>query len=346
MKLREVMGKEQENLTGTKLKLSSIKEETSNETLNNIKGAAFGIPALAGAGYGLYKSRIPQTIGRETAQIGRGIVNLPKVLNVNKGTDFAEMVRNSFAEAHTEMVNKFGNEIKGQMVKFPNTKVNLSELLFDLQTNPDISKQTLSILKSTPKLDALMENPKLASSVSLKDAQSIVNHLQTRMPKDIKVNKFDLLDTINTIKGQQLEAFPELSKARSEYRAFIEPYKNVKNYFKFNKVLNAIKNKFGGAEGQVAVEKILPKEVLKKMKGYRSAAKLAELPGDVPFLGKFFRSVGGALSVYPAISGAIDYARNPQAYLFKQMNPTINVPEEAQKSEEAFKKWLRDKLAI
>jgi hypothetical protein len=322
MKLSEIVSTEQptgQTEPTTKLRLSSIMaQEEPNQALNNLKGATIGIPALAGAGYGLYKSRIPQTIGGGISAIGKGVANLPKVVNTQKGTKFAEEVRQAFIEAHSQVVNKFGKDIDTLAIKYPNNSVNLSELVSDLQANPDISKQTLGILKRVPKLDNILENPKLASNINLRDTQDIVNYLQTKVPKNIRTNNFDLLDTINTIKGKQLEAFPELAGTRAEYAKFIEPYKNVKNYFRFNKLLDAIKNRFGGAEGEMAVKKILPPEVVKKLKGYRSGAKLAELPGDIPFLGRFFRSIGGALSVYPMASQAFEVWLNrndPQAQI-------------------------------
>jgi hypothetical protein len=310
MKLSDVLEEKQEGITESNLKLSSIKDRNPpDEMMNNIKGVAVGVPTAAALAYGLWKSKIPQNIGKGAEALGSGIANLPKVVNVNKGTNFAEQIRKAFIEAHTEKVNQFGGEINKLTAKYPNNTVDLSELLSDLQTNPDISKQTLSVLKKVPKMGSLMENPQLASTVPLRDAQSIVNYLQTKIPREIRIKDFDLLDTINTIKGKQLESFPELAGARGEYRAFIEPYKNVKQFFKFNRLLNAIKNKFGGAEGQAAVEKILPKEVIKKMGGYRSAARLAELPQDIPLVGRTLKSLGGMLSIYPSISGALHYQK-------------------------------------
>jgi hypothetical protein len=274
----------------------------------NMLSAGAGV-GMAGLGaWGLMKSGIPQGIGGGISKLSSGILNMPKVINHQKGTNFAEEIRSSFIKSHTDVVNKFGADIDKLSVKYPQAKVNLSELVSDLQTNPDISKQTLNILKKVPKLKDILKNPKYASNVSLRDAQDIVNHLQTKIPKNIRANNFDLLDTINTIKGQQLEAFPEMAGARAEYAKFIEPYKNVKQYFRFNKLLESVKNKFGGAEGQAAVEKIFPKEVIKKLGGYRAAAKLAEIPQDLPIVGRLFKSMGGALGVAPMALQAIDFA--------------------------------------
>jgi hypothetical protein len=304
MKLSELDVEEKKEISGGNLKLSSIKDEPMS---SNPLGSVGGVAALGGAAYGLYKSKIPQNIGKAVGSLGSGIVNMPKIINHQKGTSFAEEIRGAFVKSHSSVVDKFGADIAKLSAKYPQNSVNLSELVSDLQTNPDISKQTLSILKKTPGLDRLLENPKLSANVPLKDAQNMVNYLQTKVPKNIRVNSFDLLDTINEIKGQQLSAFPELEGARAEYRKFIEPYKNVKQYFRFNKLLDSIKNKFGGAEGQAAVEQIFPKEVIKKMGGYRAAAKLAEIPQDLPIVGRMFKSIGGALGIAPMALGALDF---------------------------------------
>ena len=137
----------------------------------------------------------------------------------------------------------------------------------------------------------------------------LLNHLETKIPQNIKVNNLDVLDAINTVKGAQLGAFPEMAEIRTNYQTFIEPYKNIKSYFKFNRILNAIKNKFGGAEGEAAAESILPKEVVKKIKGYRAAANLAQMPGETPLIGRWIRNLGSMLVFYPMISQAMRFSQ-------------------------------------
>jgi hypothetical protein len=283
-----------------------------------VPGAAIGLGALGGAGYGLYKSGIPQFVGRGVRNVAQGFGNLPKVVNPQKGTDFAQTIRKSFVDAHTEKVNAFGNSLDQLAINNPTRSVSLADSVRDIAENwDDFSSSTKSAIKNTPVLNKYLKLDKTGKmtiignpgNIDLKSTQEIINHINTKVPANIKANNLDLIDTINNIKGAQLEAFPEMEQVRADYRKFIEPYKNVKQYFKFNKLLNAIKNRFGGAEGQVEVEKILPKEVIKKMTGYRSAAKLAEVPGDIPLVGRMFRSVGGALSVAPNILQGIGNAR-------------------------------------
>ena len=279
-----------------------------DEGMSSILGGAVGLGAAAGAGYGLLKTGIPQNIGRAVNTVSKGISNMPKVFNIDKGTNFAQEIRAAYTQAHTNAVNKFGIELDTLARNNPKARVDLSEVIMNLKTDPDVSSKTLSTLKKIPELNKIWDSPTASTKVPLKNTQNIINYIQTKVPREIKANNYDLMDTLNTIRGKQLDAFPELSNAKTEYAKFIEPYKNVKQYFKFNKILGAMKDKFGGAEGMKAVESILPKSATKKISGYRAAAKMAEIPGDIPLIGKFFKSMGGALGIAPMIGQAISFS--------------------------------------
>jgi hypothetical protein len=282
--------------------------QIANEGVGSILGGAVGVGAAAGAGYGLLKTGIPQNMGRAIGSIGSGVANMPKVFNITKGANFAQEIRGAYTQAHTEAVNKFGIELDTLAKNSPKARVDLSEVIMNLKTDPDVSSKTLSTLKKIPEIAKIWDSPTAAAKVPLKNTQNIINYIQTKVPREIKASNYDLMDTLNNIRGKQLDAFPELSGARAEYAKFIEPYKNVKQYFKFNRILGAMRDKFGGAEGMKAVESILPKSAIKKIGGYRAAAKMAEIPGDIPLIGKFFKSMGGALGVAPMIAQAISFS--------------------------------------
>jgi len=282
--------------------------QKADDGINSLLGGAVGIGAAGLGAFGVAKTGIPQAIGRGVRTMASGVANMPKVFNINKGANFAQEIRGAYTQAHTEAVNKFGIELDTLAKNSPKARVDLSEVIMNLKTDPDVSSKTLSTLKKIPELSKIWDSPTSASKVPLKNTQNIINYIQTKVPREIKVNNYDLMDTLNNIRGKQLEAFPELSGARAEYAKFIGPYKNVKQYFKFNRILGAMRDKFGGAEGMKAVESILPKSVVKKIGGYRAAAKMAEIPGDIPLVGKFFKSMGGALGVAPMIAQAISFS--------------------------------------
>jgi hypothetical protein len=178
----------------------------------------------------------------------------------------------------------------------------MSDIVGDIQSNPELSKEALSIFKRTPKLDNILQNPRLASEVSLQDAQDILNHLNTKVPKNIRANNLDLIETISSIKAKQLDAFPEMEGIRAEYAKFAQPYNNVKAKFKYNQLLKSIENKFGGAEALRDVEKILPKKLLREMRNYRAGQKLVNTPKALPLVGRLF-------TFAPFIIQAMDFQR-------------------------------------
>lgn len=268
---------------------------------NSAVGAAVGIGAAGIGAYGLAKTGIPQAIGRGTASVGKGIVNLPTVVNTQKSDKFAKAIRSAFVQAHTDKVNKFGSQIDQLSVNNPTRTVSLQGVVDELNTNwGELTPEVKAVVKKTPYLNKMVGVKKpITTEIPLAKSQEIVNYMNTKVPKNIRYNNMDLIDTINSIRGSQLEAFPEMESVRAEYKAFIEPYNQVKSQFKFNKLLGSIKNKFGGAEGQAAVEQILPKETLKQIKGYRSGAKLAELPQDIPLIGRTLKTLGGMFGIAP-----------------------------------------------
>jgi hypothetical protein len=273
------------------------KEEGS--AIGDFIGSAIGLGAAGTVAYGIYKSGIPQKIAKGATKIASGVSNISKVNNPNKSSQFAKEIRGEFVKAYKNKIDNFGKDLTGWQAKYPQRGVDLSELVSDIQTNPNLSRQAIGILRRVPKLDNLLENPRLATNVSLNDAQDIVNYINTKIPKSIKFSNFDLLNAANEIRVAQLNAFPEIAQTRADYAPFIENYKNIKPQLGFNKILSAIKNKFGGAEGQVAVEEILPKEVVKKINSFRAAQHISDIPKDIPLLGRFMKSMGGALGVAP-----------------------------------------------
>jgi len=225
--------------------------------------AAFGlgVPAAIGLGKAIkfgndVRKMVPTAI---SANYGRG----------DLADNFANKVNEAFVKTHTNEINKFGNDLTKWTNKYPNRGVDLSELVTDIQADPNMDSRAVRILRKTPKLDALLDNPKLANNVPLKDAQEIINHLNSK----VKVGGYDIQEAINNVKGAQLESFPEMKETRATYANFKEPYKQVKNYFKVNKTLPAIENKFGGAQGNVRVSKIMPEEIMKQINAYRFAVK-------------------------------------------------------------------------
>lgn len=242
-------------------------QENKNIPLEAVKGAAGGF--VLGKTLG--------TVGSAVKGVGQSLKNIPKVLNTNKAADFAEKVTQAFVNVKKRAVDSFSNSLDELAKNNPETRVNIQGVVDNIKNNYDtLTQETKNIINKTPILkDAFRsKDPISLDNLTIKQAQDITNYINTKVPKNIKANNLDLIELVSDIKASQLESFPELAAARESYAKVIQPYNNVKNMFKFNKVLSSIEGNFGGAQGKKAVDSILPKEVIDEIGGYKKAYEL------------------------------------------------------------------------
>lgn len=212
--------------------------------------------------------------------------NVKRVTNVKEGAQFAEDVRGEFVKTKVNAVESFGKDLDSLVTKFPNNKISFNDIVSNISGSVnEISKEAMGIFNKTPYLrDALAGK---RTNFTVKEVQDAINYLNTKVPKNIRANNLDVLDVISDLKASQLNAFPEeMAAARSSYAKVIEPYNNLKTQFRFNKLLKAIENNFGGAEGRKAVEGLLPKNVVNEIGGYQKAYEtLVHLRKIAPYVG-------------------------------------------------------------
>lgn len=237
-----------------------------------------------------------QAIGETTR------ATLPRsIKNVIRPVPFAERIRNQFFQVKQTAVNKFGQQLDELAQANPTRTISLRNTVDDIVTNlDDLPLEVKSTFRRTPKFNKMLDNPELANEVSLKDTQDIINYVQTKIPSNIKSKHIDILDTLNDIRASQLDAFPEMAGVRADYTKIIEPFKQIKNQFKFNKLLKAIQTDFGGPEGINAVKQLLPKNVIKEMGGYKNIANSLKL----------LKYIGQRVGAGIAIGGGIKVAQN------------------------------------
>lgn len=219
--------------------------------------------------------------GTEPAQAFQRFMNKPRGLsNISKarvkdtrlGAEFAQSIRKRFYDFKTKAVESFGKELDAVASKNPKQVVNLDELSSRIQSEwDDLLPETQRVLKKVPIIKDLIGGAKNTNR-SLQDVQAAINYYNTKIPKNIRYSNLEALDYLNDLKAAQLDAFPSMAGIRDKYRQAIEPWKQVKSQFNFNKTLKAVENNFGGPEGVEAVKKIFPKEMVSEMGGYRKAA--------------------------------------------------------------------------
>lgn len=221
--------------------------------------------------------------GKAIGIVGGTLEQLPAAVNPAKAAQLAQSIRGAFVGVKKAAVDKFGSDIDNLATQNPDKTVSLTNVVDDINKNwQELSNNAKTAFKNTPILKDFVKQedgaiPVDADKVSLSDVQKIINHLNTKVPANIKANDLDLLNTLHDVRASQLDAFPEMASVKSDYAKVAQPYKDVQNYFRFNRVLNGIKGDFGGDEGQQAVNKLLPSDVLKNIGNYKNALGVVDV---------------------------------------------------------------------
>jgi hypothetical protein len=221
------------------------------------------------------------------ALVGIGIAGLQSaastvqsVVDPTKNARRLRFIRNRFSKIKRGAVNKFGADLDDLVATNPDNKMSLRDLVDDINSKDQgYTDETIRLLKRSPKMKQLLEDPKLANELSVKDAQEIINSMNDKVPANIRYKDLDFLDVQTSVKAAQLDAFPEMEAVRKAYSEVITPYNQVKSQFRFNRLQKAIVNDFGGSEGKDAVLTLFSKDPksLKAMGGVKGATNSLKL---------------------------------------------------------------------
>lgn len=216
------------------------------------------------------------------APIIRGAANL-RNLSVDKEVKVSQDIRKEFYGVKDAAVKKFEGQLNDIALKNPGRKVDIGNFIDDLSNDikvGDIDPTAKNALRRVPAIKKMLDG-KSGTELTVKQVQEIINDINTKIPVNIKKNHFEILDAVNNLKASQLEAFPEMAGVRADYQKVIEPFNNVKNQFKFNKIYKAIESGFQGGEGEYAVRQLLSPETIKKMGGIKEAQRLSSASGEL-----------------------------------------------------------------
>lgn len=239
-------------------------------TAESVKGIGAGVGALVPTG-AVVKSGQALGSGLKGTLVGK---SARRAILSKEADKFARQVQKEFVGIKSAAVQRWDEGVQRLAAANPNKMVSLRNVVDDIIVNKEVlSPEARNVFMKTPLLKKFIENPSLADNVSLRDAQSIINYINTKVPSTIKYNNLDLLDVLSDIKASQLDAFPEMANMRMDYAKIAEPWKNIKNNFKFNKTLQAINTDFGGPQAQEAVKALFSEQTIKEMGGYKNAIK-------------------------------------------------------------------------
>lgn len=210
-----------------------------------------------------------------------------------------------FFQVKQDAVNKFAGQLDDLAANNPGNKgVSLKGLIDDIARTGDdavFSEQASNALKRVPGIKKLVSNPNLADDLTVRESQDIINFINTKIPKNIKFNNFEILDARNTVRAAQLDAFPEMAKVRAEYGKVLGPINQLKGQFQEGKLFNAIKRGFKSSSDREKLKAILPKGAreAKDIKRTTDAIKTVQKGGKqvlrLLLLGAAAGAVGGKI---------------------------------------------------
>lgn len=257
-----------------------------NEALASTTGfmAALSIPDL------LSKGKVSQGIDKAGKELISGTDQAVKDAVTNK-TGFLEDVRSAFYDAKSAASEKYGAGLEKLANDNPATKVNLRPVIDQLNAEIAYEPKLRNAIGRVPQLSSLLDNPKVAEGMGIKEAQQIVNDLQSKISsgklKGIGVRPDDipLLDAVHDIKSQMVQAFPDIADMRKDYGEILNRFNVVRNKLKPGNLSKAVKENFGDAEVEDAAKKLLKDapEILARMRNYnliRKAGKAALLGAE------------------------------------------------------------------
>ena len=247
-------------------------------------------------------------VGKGLSKIGTVIPDALKYAKPAEESALAKTVRTAAYQAKTDTVNTFGDGVDTLAKANPGKTVSLRGVVDNITQNmEDMAPEAKNILRRTPILKDLLNDPQLADEVSLGDTQKIINYINTKVPRTIKANHLDILDTLNDTRAAQLDAFPEMADVRAKYGDFINAFNSVKGKLKQGSLIENMAKDFGDAEMKQNVSKVLNQSTLDEVKKFQQARqvlKTAGVMGNWALKGAATTAVGaGAYEGYRKLSG-------------------------------------------
>lgn len=251
-----------------------------NEALASSTGflAALSIPDL------LSKGKFAKSLENKAAVLGSD-VKQAVVDSVKNRTGFLEDMRSAFYDAKSTAVEKYGQGLEKMAADNPNTVVDLKPAVDYLNQAVAYEPKLRNAINRIPQLINLLDNPSSANKLTLQEAQTIVNDLQSKVSSGklkgvgVRPDDIPLLDAIHDIKIQMVQAFPELADLKKDYGEVLNNFNLVRSKFKPQSLEGAVKSNFGGIEMEKAAKTLLKDspEILARMKNYNTIRKVGKM---------------------------------------------------------------------
>ena len=243
------------------------------------KGMTEGQKTMADIAGALLPAKAVLSFGK--SQVGKYIKNIKDTKSAETA-DLAHRTRTAFSEAKQNAVKSFGDDIDNLAQSNSDRTISLREQVEAINLDPDMAPEAKAIFRRTPFLRDMINDPNLADNVTLKQVQEISNYINAKVPKTVKANHLDILDTLNDIRAKQLDAFPEMGEVRAKYGAFKESYNTIKNDIKARNILKSIETNFKdpvGKEAARGIMKTFDSKLLNDLENYKRSVVMLKIGG-------------------------------------------------------------------
>jgi hypothetical protein len=221
------------------------------------------------------------------AAVGAGIgaatgltANIARNLrNIKDPTRLSDKMRDTVIQVKRKASEKFGKAIDFLTEKYPKRTINLKDQIDIMIEEAKGQPKLKSMIRRIPKLKEMVENPELSKKLTLRESQDILNALKSKVSpaklagRNITPDDLPVLDFIDDVRYQQLDIFPEMQQARTDYANVLQKYNVIKKDLKVGSLINAMETRWRDPEIKKRIKQLLPADIIREMGGYRQTVR-------------------------------------------------------------------------
>lgn len=241
-----------------------------------------------------------RAVGKVIGITGKSIGDMISYSKPQTQVKLAENVQNGLAQAKHDMIESYGKEYDRIIVN-SDKKINVTKPIQNfikegrsIKNNPEFAQQIINKNPAAKKIsdliDTVTEN-KLPDEMKAGEADNLskaIRNLPGLKTKLTQASKYGfhtvqwnnedrmLLGLADDIKGEVIDAHPELASLNKDYGGFMNDYKKVAPEFKIGSTISKLKNYSQlDLQKRMMFEDIIPKGTVDKIKDFERADKMS-----------------------------------------------------------------------
>lgn len=206
------------------------------------------------------------------------VKKIPANLITSEGSKFANKIQDIFWKVKGTMGKTFENGLnlieKANPGKTVDATATIQSILDEATLDPGVNQ----IVARIPKLKMLVQNPELASKLTLEDARNIKTAIMQKISPakyagktPLNMNERAVLDVADNLNSDIMSAFPELKPVNAEYAKSITNYNDLRRTINSNNMFNNIEKNWHNPQMQAKMREVFDPQTLAEMKGYLNA---------------------------------------------------------------------------